>query len=52
MKYHRFVIKTSFLGLFFNTFNINNFSFTVIEMCDKKDLGVRENYYLNLFHPL
>jgi len=52
LKYHRFVTKISFLGLFFNTFDIKNFSFTVIELCDEKDLTERENYYFNLFYPL
>jgi hypothetical protein len=40
------------LGLFIKTFGWANFSITVIEICPKDKLGIRENWYLSKYQPL
>nr|NP_150363.1 orf212 [Rhizophydium sp. 136]AAK84293.1 orf212 [Rhizophydium sp. 136] len=53
-KYHYYITKKSstFLGLFLAIFGRENFSITVIEVCNKDKLESRENYYFKIFHPL
>lgn len=53
-KYHYFNTpkKNNYLGLFLRVFGWSNFSITVIELCNKEDLIVRENWYLARFNPL
>ena len=54
LKYHVFNSKydSTFLGIFLATFGLENFSFTVVELCKKEDCRIRENWYLSTFQPL
>lgn len=53
-KYHYFngPKQGGFLGLFLRVFGWANFSITVVEVCTRKDLLSRENWYLARFQPL
>jgi len=53
-KYHYYngVNQTNFLGLFLRVFGWKYFSITVVELCPRKDLFIRENWYLAQFQPL
>lgn len=53
-KYHYYngASKKTFLGLFLRVFGWANFSITVVEICPRKILIVRENWYLSTFQPL
>lgn len=54
LKYHIFNSKydSTFLGIFLATFGLENFSFTVVELCKKEECAIRENWYLSTFKPL
>lgn len=44
--------QNNFLSLFISTFNWSSFSVTLVEKCNKNDLKIREDWYLNRFKPL
>lgn len=54
LKYHYYTSpKDPYkLGLFLRTAKWENFSVTIVELCDPKDLASRENYYLQKYRPL
>lgn len=53
-KYHYFngSKKETFLGQFLRVFGWSKFSITVVELCPRKDLVIRENWYLSRFKPV
>ena len=53
-KYHYYngPKQRNFLGFFLKTFGWTKFSITVIEVCPKDKLGVRENWYLSKYQPI
>lgn len=54
LKYHYYTSpKDPYkLGFFLKTAKWENFSVSIIELCDPKDLANRENYYLQKYRPL
>jgi group I intron endonuclease len=53
-KYHYFngPKLRNYLGFFLKTFGWTNFAITVIEVCPKDRLPVRENWYLSKYQPI
>lgn len=53
-KYHYFngAKQGNFLGLFLRVFGWTKFSITLVELCSREDLFVRETWYLSRFQPL
>jgi group I intron endonuclease len=53
-KYHYYngPKQRNFLWFFLKTFGWTKFSITVIEVCSKDNLGVRENWYLSKYQPI
>ena len=53
LKYHYYTSPKDLykLGFFLKTTKWENFSVSIIELCDPKDLINRENYYLQKYRP-
>ena len=53
-KYHYYngAKLRNFLGFFLKTFGWTNFAITIIEVCSKDNLNVRENWYLSKYQPI